>query len=51
MKARSAPKPRGQSEIERQLLHALRELLLHPEGFLVKQQALSAIITAEKAAR
>lgn len=31
-----------------QLVHALRELLFHPKGFLVREQALAALTAAEK---
>lgn len=45
---RATTKPRRRTQMETTLLHALRELLLHPEGFLVRQQALAAIVSAEK---
>lgn len=33
---------------EAQLAHALRELLFHPKGFLVREQALQALAAAER---
>lgn len=46
----SAPKPRDPERTKRvneQLLVALKEMMIDPNGFLVRSQAIAAIVAAE----